>query len=174
MRIPPSEVRRFLDSTTGERAALRYLVANPDLLFWSFFSVGGHTHYIVPEFGLGKDLRCDFVLLQSYSGGWKVFFVECEPVDDPVFNKDDTPSRCLRTAQKQICAWHRYTEEDGASLRSQMADACKKKDIWQRPRRRREPTSFSSAKLRDPKTVIHFKYAIVIGRRAALSEASSA
>ena len=163
MRIASSKVRSFFDNTTGERAALRFLKANPELLFWSFFSLGGHMEYIVPEFGLGKELVCDFILLQSYSAGWKIVFVECEPVDDRVFNKDRTPSKRLRIAQKQIGDWQRYADVDGTSLRIQMADACKKKDIWQRPRRKSDPSSFSGMKLQDPKTTIQFEYAIVIG-----------
>jgi len=168
--IPAADVRAFFDATSGERATLRFLAKHPDLLFWSFFSVGGHMNYVIREFGLGKNLRCDFVLLQSYSGGWHIEFVECEPVDDRNFNRDNTPSRSLRRAQTQIHAWQQYAHEDGASLRLQLADACKRSDILQRPRRRSEPSSFAGDYLRDPKTYLSTNYTIVIGRRTTLKE----
>jgi ribosomal protein L20 len=164
------EVAELLEATKGEREAARFLKANPSLLFWTFFSLGGHLQYVVPEFGLGKSLKCDFLLMQSYSTGWNVKFVELEPVDDRILNKDLTPSRRLRLAQKQIVQWQDYAYHDSLSLRTQLASVARKRDILKEVKGDYEPTSFSGKRLRDPKTYISFMYYIVIGRRSKLSD----
>ncbi len=170
MKLTSGKVVKLLEATKGERAAAQFLKANPSLLFWTFFSLGGHFHYVVPEFGLGKTLKCDFLLMQSYSTGWNIKFVELEPVDDHILNKDLTPSRRLRLAQKQIVQWQDYAYHDSLSLRTQLADVARKKDILKEVKGDYEPTSFSGKRLRDPKTYISFMYYIVIGRRNKLSE----
>lgn len=164
------EVLEKLNKCTGERAFAGYLKRQPLLVFWTFFSVGGHMHYVIPEFGLGKGFRCDFVLMQSYSGGWHVSFVELEPVVDSVFNKDGTPSKRLRGAQAQIMKWQNYVHHDGASLRSQLADAGRNDDIFDPSNRNYEPSSYSATDLRDPMSYVEWDYYIVIGRRDNLSE----
>lgn len=164
------EIRKALSDSDGERLIARYLKSNPDLVFWAFINLGGHTHYVVPEFGIGKSLFCDFLLLQSFSRGWNVHFVELEPVKDPLYNKDRTPSKRLRIAQKQIADWRRYVDTDQASLRNQLADAAKPKYCLQSKEIREEPTSFSGHKLRDIYTYVDYHYHIIIGRRSDLSE----
>ena len=170
MKLTSKEVADLIDTAKGERQMARFLKENPGLLFWTFFSLGGHMHYVVPEFGLGKSLKCDFLLMQSYSTGWNVKFVELEPVDDRILNKDLTPSRRLRLAQKQIVQWQDYAYHDSLSLRIQLADVARKRDILKEIKGDYEPTSFSGKRLRDPKTYISFMHYIVIGRRNKLSE----
>lgn len=164
------EYDKALRSSDGERVAADFLKKNPLILFWSFFSMGGHCHYVVPEFGLGKSLRCDFVLIQSHSGGYEVKFIELEPVSDQLFNKNRTPSRRLRIAQKQIHDWQNYIHDEPASIRYQLAEAVTKFDLLYDGRGRREPMNFAGCDLRDPKSFIHFHYHIVIGRRSELSK----
>lgn len=147
-----------------------FLKTHPEILLWSFFDVGGHGHYVIPEFGLGKSLRCDFVLMQSFSGGWHVRFVELEPVKDKLYNKDRTPTRRLRLAQKQIADWQHYEHVDGVSLRTQLAEAAMSKNCFKREFNDLEPASLSGRRLRDPKTYVRFYYHIVIGRRTTLTE----
>lgn len=170
MNPSSQDVTDLIDTAKGERQVARFLRANPRLLFWTFFSLGGHLQYVVPEFGLGKSLKCDFLLMQSYSTGWNVKFVELEPVDDRILNKDLTPSRRLRLAQKQIVQWQDYAYHDSPSLRTQLADVARKCDILKEVKGDLEPTSFSGKRLRDPKTYISITYYIVIGRRNKLSE----
>ena len=147
-----------------------FLKKNPEIVFWTFFGMGGHSDYVVSEFSLGKALRCDFVLMSSDSGGWEVNFVELEPVHDSLYNKDRTPSRRLRIAKKQIDDWKRYVHDDGISLRMQLAEAAKSKNcLYPKLDDHSEPSSLSGKLLCHPKTHIQFYYHIVIGRREKLS-----
>ncbi len=159
-----------LSKSDAERHIAKFLKSNPKLVFWAFINLGGHTHYVIPEFGIGKSLHCDFLLLQSFSRGWNVHFVELEPVQDTLYNKDRTPSKRLRIAQKQIADWRRYVDTNEPSLRNQLADAAKPKYCLQSQEIGQEPTSFSGHRLRDIYTYVQYDYHIVIGRRTSLSE----
>jgi len=161
---------KALAASDGERHIAKFLKANPELVFWAFIHLGGHTHYVVPEFNIGKALSCDFLLLQSFSGGWNVHFVELEPVKDPLYNKDRTPSKRLRIAQKQIADWRRYVDTDHASLRNQLADAAKPKYCLQSKDVSKEPVTFSGYRLRDVYTYVEYHYHIIIGRRNDLDD----
>ncbi len=164
-----SIVAKALASSTGERGIARFLKANPEFLYWAFFDCGGHAHYVLPEFGIGKSLRCDFMLLQGYSTGWKVHFLELEPIDDAIYNSKGIESPRLRHAQKQIGDWARYVHANPTDFRNQLADAARTTDVFNKPRDK-EPLTFSGKYLRDPRTYITYKYYIMIGRRTALSE----
>jgi len=164
------ELSALLARSGGEREIAAFLKKNPDLVFWTFLPVGGHYEYVVPEFQLGAHLRADFVLLQSYSGGWHIHLVELEPVNDPIYNKNGLPSKRLRAAQKQIADWRQHKDTEGPSLRIELARAARKSGGLDMDLRDAEPSSFSSQKLRDPLTHINWNYHIVIGRRDTLSE----
>jgi hypothetical protein len=84
-----------------------------------------------PEFRIGSRFRCDFVVMQSYSGGWNIEFVELEPVNVSLFNKDRTPSKPLRIALNQI--------DDGSDSSRRTARRCGRSLRMQR----RRMTSFS-------------------------------
>jgi len=164
------ELEHILSTSQGERRIAAFLKKHPDIVFWTFLRVGGHLHYVVPEFQLGKHFQADFLLLQSYSGGWHIHLVEIEPVVDALFNKDGSPSKRLRHAQKQIADWRMYKDTEGSSLRIQLAEAAKVSGGLQMDLRSTEPSGFSGKKLRDPLTFIDWHFHIVIGRRAILSE----
>lgn len=164
------ELEHILSTSKGERQIAAFLKKHPEIVFWTFLRVGGHLHYVVPEFQLGKHFRSDFILLQSYSGGWHIHLVELEPIVDPVYNKDGTPSKRLRYAQKQIADWRMYKDTEISSLRIQLAEAAKASGGFQMDLKSSEPSSFSGKRLRDPLTFIDWNYHIVIGRRALLSE----
>ncbi len=91
-----------LGRSSGERIIHSYLKKHPDLLWDAFMNCGGHSDYVIPEFRIGSRFRCDFVVMQSYSGGWNIEFVELEPVRVSLFNKERTPSKPLRIALNQI------------------------------------------------------------------------
>ena len=163
-----------LGRSSGERIIHSYLKKHPNLLWGAFMNCGGHSDYVIPEFRIGSRFRCDFVVMQSYSGGWNIEFVELEPVNVSLFNKDRTPSKPLRIALKQIDDWKRFLETDGATMRSQLADAAKKNDLLQPDLNLgKEPTSFAGDDLRHPFTHIHAAYNVVIGRRDELDDVSN-
>ena len=77
----------------------------------------GHSDFVIPEFSLGCDHRADFVVMQSFFSGWKIQFVELEPVDKKIFNpKDKTPSQRLRAATKQINDWRNFEKDERVTL----------------------------------------------------------
>jgi len=148
-----------LGRSSGERIIHSYSKKHPDLLWGAFMNCGGHSDYVIPEFRIGSRFRCDFVVMQSYSGGWNIEFVELEPVNVSLFNKDRTPSKPLRIALSQIDDWKRFLETDSATIRSQLADAAKKNDLLQPDLNLGgEPSSFAGDDLRHPFTHIRAAY----------------
>lgn len=170
MKTHRQAVIQALGRSNGERSVARYLKRNPYLILRAFGDFGNHGNYVLAEFGLGKGFYADFVILQGYSTSWRVDFVELEPVVDPLFNLDRTPTRRLRLAQKQIADWREYADSDGISLRRQLADATKRGDLIKRSSGAGDPCTMSNQRLRDPESFVRYRYHIVIGRRHLLTK----
>ena len=161
---------KFLDQAKAEREIHNFLKDEPLLVWATFMNCGGHSDYVIPEFSLSGKYRADFVVMQSFSGGWNIAFIELEPVDEKPFNQDKSPSKRLRGAIQQINNWHDFEKEDGASLRSHLADAAKKRDtLYPEHNLAREPWCVKMP-LRDPKTYLCCEYFIVMGRRSHFDE----
>lgn len=163
-----------LDQAKGEREIHAFLKKEPILVWATFMSCGGHSDYVIPEFSLGGKHYADFVIMQSFSGGWNVAFVELEPVDIRPFNwkkvnqkkKVENPSERLEGATKQIASWRNFEEEEGATLRSELADVAQRKDaLYPEHNLAREPWCVKMP-LRDPRTYLRCTYHIVMGRRS--------
>jgi len=169
MKSHKDAVIQALSRSNGERSIARYLKRNPYLVLRAFGDFGNHGNYVLAEFGLGKAFCADFVIIQGYSTGWRVDFVELEPVVDPLFNKDRTPTKRLRLAQKQIADWREYERTDGPSLRRQLADATKKGDLIKHCSDLGDPCTMSNQRLRDPESFVRYCHHIVIGRRELLT-----
>ena len=71
----------------GERAAMAFLAAHPEIVYWGFARTDGHASYVLKEFPFGSNYRSDFVVLHAYSGAWEVHFVELEPPKDKIITK---------------------------------------------------------------------------------------
>lgn len=168
MKSHKQTVLEALGQSDGELAIAKYLKRNPILVLRAFGEFGNHSNYLLTEFRLGKSLRADFVLISGSSTGWEVNMIELEPVIDSLFNKDRTPTKRLRIAQKQIADWRDYERTDGASLRRQLADDTKR-DLLKFNSDEGDPCTMSGQKLRDPESYVSYNYHIVIGRRADLS-----
>jgi len=159
-----------LEQAKGEREIHKFLKEEPLLVWATFMNCGGHSDYVIPEFSLSGKYYADFVVMQSFSGGWNIAFIELEPVDEKPFNQDGNPSKRLRGAIKQINDWHDFEKEEGASLRSHLADVAKKHDmLYPESNLAREPWCVKMP-LRDPKTYLCCKYFIVMGRRSHFDE----
>lgn len=159
-----------LDQAEGEREIHKFLKEEPLLVYATFMNCGGHSDYVIPEFSLSGKYYADFVVMQSFSGGWNVAFIELEPVDEKPFNRDGNPSKRLRGAIKQINDWHDFEKEEGASLRSHLADAAKKRDTLYPDRNLAREPWCAKMPLRDPKTFLCCEYFIVMGRRSHFDE----
>jgi Domain of unknown function (DUF4263) len=161
---------QVLDQAKGEREIHKFLKKEPLLVWATFMNYGGHSDYVIPEFSLRGKYYADFVVMQSFSGGWNIAFIELEPVDEKPFNKNGSPSNRLRGAIKQINDWHDFEKDEGASLRSDLADIAKKHDMLYPERNlAREPWCVKMP-LRDPKTYLCCEYFIVMGRRSHFDE----
>jgi len=163
-----------LDQAEGERQIHAFLKKEPLLVWATFMDCGGHSDYVIPEFSLRGKHYADFVIMQSFSGGWNVAFVELEPVDIQPFywkklnqkKKVENPSDRLRGAAKQIADWRDFELDEGATLRSELADVAQKHDtLYPEHNLAREPWCVKMP-LRDPKTLLCCKYYIVMGRRS--------
>lgn len=156
-----------LDQATGERKIHAFLKKEPLLVWATFMNCGGHSDYVIPEFSLGSKYRTDFVVMQSFSGGWNVAFIELEPVDEEPFDrKTSNPSKRLRGAIKQVNDWRDFEMDEGATLRSQLADAAQKNDTLYPERNLAREPSCAKMPLRDPQTYLCCEYFIVMGRRS--------
>lgn len=123
----------------------------------------------IPEYQFGADLRADFLVLSADSGAWNVVLVELKSHRMRPFTKSGIPSRSLNTAVRQLDDWERWLRRNEALFRSGLAKRLKPKRV---------PAQCSPAdthqwahtELVDPRTVIHFHYRVVLGRRAHLSQ----
>lgn len=158
----------LLNKTQGERKIHAFLKKEPLLVWATFMTCGGHADYVIPEFRFRDKFRADFVVMQSFSGGWNISFVELEPVDKSPFYKKGGKlhkHKRLDSAIKQISDWRNFVAHEGATLRAQLADVAQKRDLLYPERNlAREPRCVKMP-LRDPRTYLCCKYFIVVGRR---------
>jgi Domain of unknown function (DUF4263) len=168
--ILKNKLTEALEEAKGEREIHAFLKQEPLLVWETFKACGGHSNYVIPEFSLSGKYYADFVVMQSFSGGWNIAFIELEPVDEKPFNGKGIPSARLRGAMKQINDWRDFEKEQGAALRSHLADAAQRRDtLYPEHNLAREPWCVRMP-LRDPKTYLCCKYFIVMGRRSHFDE----
>ena len=118
------------------------------------------------EFPIGTKYRADFIILSACSGYWNCVLIEMQSPHDIIYNKSNEQSRGLREALRQIQDWKMYIQTNEPAFREQLATLaadkpafCSNADIH----------THASTELRDPKTVVDYKYKILIGRRAFLN-----
>jgi hypothetical protein len=167
------ELVHTLEQANGEREIHSFLKKEPLLIWATFMHCGGHSDYVIPEFSLAGKHRADFVVMQSFSGGWNVAFIELEPIHERLFNQDGSQSTRLRGAIKQIDDWKNFRECEKASLCSHLADAAQKFDVLYPERNLGREPSCVTRPLRDPQTYLCCEYFIVMGRRKDLDERSN-
>jgi hypothetical protein len=57
---------KILGEYAGERRVASFPKEHPEIVFRTFVRVGGHAHYVVPEFQLGKRLRDPLTFIDWY------------------------------------------------------------------------------------------------------------
>lgn len=159
----------MLTTTSDERPIVEFIKSAPWIPYWTFCTLGGHDRYAIFEFPLGNELKCDLLLLNSYSGSWEALFVEFESAADKIFTKNGTPTKRLAIAQRQIDDWSTFINENRDTVRRDMVRYAKTRDRLGYSRGTGEPSNFSGDRLSDPNTYIAFRYKIVIGRRTQLA-----
>ena len=158
----------LLESTKGEREVSEHLRKCPQLLYWALCRGAGHDRYVFREFPLGNSYKADFVVLNSYSGVWEVFFIELEPVDSRFFTNAGIPADRLRGAVKQVDDWRRYFEENKAQVRADFVRWAKQRDLLGYSSGD-DPSNYSGNRLADPASYLDAKFKIIVGRRNALN-----
>lgn len=153
----------------GERIAAAYFRDNPRILYWTICPASGHDRYVFFEFPLGSQFVADALILNSYSGAWEATLIEFEPVGDPVFTKGGTPSRRLAGALKQVEDWDEYIRHNGDLIRRDLVRWASRYDKLGYSEGE-DPSNFSGDKLADSRSLILYKYAIVIGRSSNMPQ----
>ncbi|HUY91263.1 MAG TPA: Shedu anti-phage system protein SduA domain-containing protein [Pirellulales bacterium] len=158
---------KALDSAKGERAIADFLKRHYFLVARSF-NRGNNFCHCFAEFELGDEYRADFLVLAADSGCWYASFIELESHRAKLYLKDGTPSRTLRTAQRQIEDWKNWCHENETILRKKLSrylrqlkapSYCSNVGIHRR----------AETEILDQRVCIDFGFHIVIGRRATLS-----
>ncbi len=160
------ELKYAIDNAKNEHDIGVYLKQNLDLLR----ILNEHSwNCVIPraEFRIGVKYRADFIILSVCSGYWNCVLIEMQSPNDTIFNNNGDTSRGLREAQRQVQEWDMYIKTYNPTFRDQLANLagnkpayCSNADIHH----------LAKTELRDPKTVIHYKYKVLIGRRAFLDE----
>ncbi len=161
------ELLAALNNAKNEREIARYIKNNLLLIRNSLNEWSWNCVICKPEFKIGTKYIADFVILSANSGYWNVVLIEMQSHNDRIFLKDGTASKGLREAQKQVQEWKMWIESYSSEVRECLAELAKG-----------QPAQCSNAskhimaqtELRDPKTVVHFHYKVLIGRRSFLNE----
>jgi hypothetical protein len=161
--------RHILDTSTGEREVIKFLRASPWIPYWTLCPASGHSRYAIFEFPLGSRHRCDLLILNSYSGVWEGYFVEFEPVDDPVFTQTRTPSKAMAIAQRQIDDWREFVAQHLPALRGDMVRHAKRSDCLGYSDRRENPSNLCGDLLSDPQGCFQEHYIVIIGRSSRMT-----
>ncbi|MFR5971443.1 MAG: Shedu anti-phage system protein SduA domain-containing protein [Clostridium sp.] len=164
------ELKLILENAKGEREMAHYLKDNLKLIKYSLNTWSWNCVICKPEFKLGTKFIADYVIVNAISGCWNCVLIEMQSHKDRIFLNDGTASRGLREAQKQLQEWRMWIESHDMEMRECLADVVKG-----------EPAQCSNAErhtkaeteLRDNKTVIHFYYKVLIGRRSFLNHESN-
>lgn len=120
---------------------------------------------LAAEFPVGTKYRSDFLILSACSGYWNCILVEMQSPKDKIFTKKQEYSAGLREGFRQIEEWQAYISMNEAAFRDQLADLaadepayCSNAAVHTR----------ASTEIRDPRTVIYYRYKILIGREQSL------
>jgi len=166
--INPTEFLDFLNNEKGERGISDFIKKQPQILYWTLCRAGGHSRFVFREFPIGNSFVADFVILNSYSGVWEVYFIELEPVDAKIFTKSGVPAARLAGAIKQIDDWADYFDKNKSEIRSELVRWAKTKDLLKYSDGK-NPCNFSGQFLSNPQTNLFEKFFILIGRRNSIN-----
>ncbi len=161
-------LREKLDTCVGEREILRWLKRNPMVI-----ARLAHANYphVFKEFPIGMR-KPDFAVLDSFSGGWEVTFIEMEPPNARLFTKDGRPAERLAGAINQVDEWRAYVSKNLQEVLRRLSDHYGSKDLLGGIRTE-PPADCRSIPLSDVQSTVYWNYIIVIGRREGLTAAEN-
>lgn len=167
--ITCQELRKAVETSSGEREIHRQLEANPWVVLRLLLQ-GSNGGYVISHFSLGDEYEADFVVLLGFSGGWYVHFLEIEPASLSPFNQAGDYSPRMNHAAGQIRRWKLFGEKSDkeAYLISQLGRAAETKDLlW---RDGRYPTCSAGMRFDDPRSIHIFQFHVLMGRRQHLDD----
>lgn len=162
------QLEKILNNTKGEREIAEYLKANPWILLRAVVCFGDAC-YLVDEFPLGNEYRADFVAFAPFSGGWEIRFIELEPPDASIFNQDGTLAKKMNKANLQIDTWRHYITKNRDIVLRDLSRYAQNKDLV-RGKSESKPTCHVGWPMYHPRSAVSFRFDIVIGRRADLTD----
>lgn len=168
--LTPQMYEDFLSSNSDERSALKFFANYPWPIFWTLCTTGGHFNYMFKEFPLGSRYRCDFAIVNCYSGLWEIKFIELEPVGSELFTKQGVFAKRLNGAIAQIRDWKEYYEINKSSVIDDLCSWMMNNDILLYHEGYENPSNYSGNYFRDPQTYVRVDYHIFIGRSEMMSK----
>jgi hypothetical protein len=164
-----SSLRGKLNKCKTEREITPWLKNNPAVL-----GKLAHARYphVFQNFPVGTR-KPDFVVLDSFSGGWEVTMIELEPPSEQLFTKSGHPAKRLAGAIKQVDDWRSYVEKNRQEVLRRLSEYYMTKDLTYGTKTSL-PTDCGGIPLSDVQSVVMWSYVIVIGRRDLLSASDSA
>lgn len=167
-----TDLVEILNSDKGERAVHGFLKEHQRLVI-DAFNRAWNFHTCVPEFELGNDFRADFLILSAHSGHWYAIFIELKPYNTRLYNKDGTPTKFLRKAEKQIDDWREWVRINEQYLRHSFSKILEKENapaIWPHTIPNFQKGYDSGAtEIADIRSRVSYNYHIVIGRSSTLT-----
>jgi hypothetical protein len=163
-----SELREVLEEARDERDVHPTLRAH-QLLLINAFNPSWNFYQCFPEFRLGADFVSDYLIISADSGAWNAIFLEFESPQARIFTKRGTPSHQAAVGLRQLDDWERWLSQNAPLFRERISKLLERDKV---------PAQCSPAdvhtlahtELRDPRTVIHNEFILVIGRRRSLSQ----
>lgn len=172
MKTIEAQLIEILDSDQGERVMHKFLKENNDLVTMSF-NRAWNFYTCVPEFELGSEYRADFLILSAHSVHWHAIFIELKDYGVRLYNKDGTPTKPLRQAQKQINDWREWVRVNQPYLRQRFAQILEKEDapaIWPHTiPNYQQGYSSGASEIGDINSLVENYFHIVIGRSSSLT-----
>ena len=166
MQSLENAILKMLDMETGERAIHAFLKKHPILVINSF-STAWNANLCESEFPLGNTWRADFLVLSANSGQWFATFIELETPKSRLYLNNGTPSKTLRIAQRQINDWKDWIQNHDSYIREQFSTILRKTSTGAQCGSASHEKA--ETEILDLKTVIGYRFHIVIGRRKSLA-----
>jgi hypothetical protein len=160
-----TQFEALLNSSPNERAVQTFLKRYPHVIRNALNAWAWNSVHLIPEFSFGGDYVADFLIVSADSGAWHVVLIELESPTACPFTKSGNPSRALAKGLAQLEEWNIWVRKNDSLFRDKLSALLKSKQI---------PAQCSNAddhrlahtEIRDPRTVIHKDYVVVVGRRA--------
>lgn len=164
-----NNLSEVLKSAKNEQEIQRYL-KNNKILVRNAFNVWAWNHVdVISELPLGSDYRIDFVVLSADSGSWHMSIIELKSHKMEPFTKKGIQTSDLNIALTQIQDRAEWIKRYEPNVRELLSKYFRKGNIPAQCSNSSEH-NLAETEIVDFRTVITYKYTIVIGRRNMISK----